>query len=174
MISIICIVNFLSANEDVYANPQNPPPSFEEKYTQIGYKSVEESVKEFESFFKEDVNLPKITPSISFTHKYGRFYEDKKYDTNDFLEIQFVNKESSENNYKIDIRPLENKLTFKGKSNQEEYTLQNGTKAIYFEDQLFNFLVFEKNNLQYMLGINKKVSNKVTPDNLVQIANSIE
>jgi len=37
-----------------------------------------------------------------------------------------------------------------------------------------NFLVFEKDNLQYMLGIDKEVSNKVTPEILVKIANSTD
>ncbi|MFJ7972320.1 hypothetical protein [Psychrobacillus sp. NPDC096389] len=37
----------------------------------------------------------------------------------------------------------------------------------------FNVLVFEKDEWQYMLSINKKVSDKVTPEHLVDIANSI-
>lgn len=36
-----------------------------------------------------------------------------------------------------------------------------------------NFLVFEKDNWQYMLGIDKKILDKVTPEALVDIANSI-
>lgn len=54
------------------------------------------------------------------------------------------------------------------------YTLQNGQKAIYMDKKIMNFLVFEKDNWQYMLRIDKKVSNKVTPEVLVDIANSIE
>ena len=38
---------------------------------------------------------------------------------------------------------------------------------------IMNFLVFEKDNWQYMIGIDKKVSNKVTPEILIDIANSI-
>ncbi|MGE7837600.1 carbon monoxide dehydrogenase [Viridibacillus arvi] len=173
LFSIICIPICFSVNTMVFANPNDTPPSLEEGYTQFGYKSVEEAVKEFENHFKQDVNLPKINPSISFTHQFGRFYEDKKYNINDLLEIKFVNENVKENNYKIDIRPLKNKIVFKGRVNQKTYTLNNGQKAIYFEGHLFNFFVFDYGNWQYMLGIDKRVS-KVTPDTLVKIANSIE
>ncbi|MFB7155760.1 hypothetical protein [Lysinibacillus sp. NPDC056232] len=67
----------------VNANPNDTPPSFEEGYTEAGYKSVKVAVKEFENHFKSDVKLPKILPSISFTHKFGRFVEDKNYNVND-------------------------------------------------------------------------------------------
>lgn len=173
LLSIICIGISFSSNETVYAN-QNNPPSLEEMHTKIGYKSVEKALKEFENHVKQDVKLPTIKPSIPFTHQFGRFTEDKKYDINDTLEIQFLNEKSSGNHYKVDIRPLKSKLVFKNKGNQQVYTLQNGQKAIYMVDRLFNFLVFEKDNCQYMLGIDKKVSNKVSPEILVQIANSIE
>jgi len=57
-----------------------------------------------------------------------------------------VHKDLTNNIYKIDIRPLKNKLDFTNKLNLngKEYTLQDGAKAIYFEHQLFNFFVFEK------------------------------
>lgn len=114
-------------------------------------------------------------PPISFTHQFGKFYEDKKYNVNDALSIMFVNKEIKENIYKIEIRSIEHKINFKDKLNfkGKEYTLLNDTKAIYFEDQLFNFFVFEKNNLQYLLGIYKEVTNTDTPYTLVKIANSL-
>lgn len=168
---LICVWCFRTVN----ANSRDTPPSFEEKFTEAGYKSVKAAVKEFENHFKFDVKLPKKLPSIPFTHQYGRFVEDKNYDVNDSLEIRFVNKDLSNNIYKIDVRPLKNKLDFQDKLNLngKEYTLQDGSKAIYFEHQLFNFLVFEKNNLQYILGISNKVANKVTPETLVLIANSI-
>lgn len=119
------------------------------------------------------MKLPKIKPSIPFTHQFGRFYEDKENNINDLLEIKFVNEKADENNYKIDIRPLKNKIIIKDRDNQKAYTLKNGQKAIYFEHQLFNFFVFENGNWQYMLGMDKRIS-KVTPDILVEIANSIE
>ncbi|MDQ6600813.1 carbon monoxide dehydrogenase [Bacillus salipaludis] len=172
---ILCIACFVPINEIAFASPKDTPPSFEEKFTDVGYKPVKDAVKEFENHFKQDMKFPKIKPSISFTHEFGRFYEDKEYDTNDFLSIRFVNEKSSENNYKIDIRPLKNKVVFKDKVNQKVYTLQNGQKAIYTDNTpIMNFLVFEKDNWQYMLGIDKKVTNKVTPEILVKIANSTD
>lgn len=157
----------------VNANPNDTPPSFEEMYTEIGYKSVKEAVKEFENHFKQEVKLPKIKPSIPFTHQFGRFYEDKEYNLNDSLEIKFVNGQSAENHYKITIHPLKNKIPFKDRGKQKIYTLKNGQEAIYIEHQLFNFFVFENGNWQYILGIDKRVT-KVTPDTFVEIANSIE
>lgn len=175
MISIFCIILFSSTIESVYAYPKNTPPSIEETFEQAGYKSVDEAVKEFENHFKRNVKLPKVNPSIPFTHQFGRFYEDKEYDVNDYLSISFVNEKLSENHYKIDIRPIENKLTFEDKGNQQVYTLQNGQKSIYMTDnKIFCFLIFETDDWQYMLGIDKKISNKVTPEVLVRIANSIE
>lgn len=38
----------------------------------------------------------------------------------------------------------------------------------------FNLLVFESDNWQYMFSIDADVSHKVTPEILVQIANSID
>lgn len=168
----ICRLNY----EIVNANPNDTPPSFEEGFTKAGYKSVKKAVNEFENHFKCEVKLPEMLPSISFTHQFGRFFEDKNYNMNDSLEIRFVNKDIRENIFKIDIRPSKNKLNFKNKLNLngKEYTLRDGTKGIYFEDRLFNFFVFEKNNLQYMLGVYNKVANTETPDILVRIANSID
>ncbi|MFJ8099808.1 carbon monoxide dehydrogenase [Lysinibacillus sp. NPDC096212] len=173
---MISIIFLFSTNEWVTANFENPPPSFEEKFAEGGYKSVEESVKEFENHCKCAVKLPQIMPPISFTHQFGKFYEDKKYNMNDALSLMFVNKEIKENIYKIEIRSIENKINFKDKLNfkGKEYTLQGDTKAIYFEDQLFNFFVFEKNNSQYLLGIYKEVTNTDTPHIFVKIANSIK
>jgi hypothetical protein len=70
----------------------------------------------------------------------------------------------------IDIRTLKNKLDFEG----EEYELQDGTKGIYYEAKYYNFFVFEKYNLQYMLGIHKKLVDTETPERLVDVANSID
>ena len=171
--SIISIAICFSASEMVFAKPDDKPSSLEEGHAQFGYISVEETVKEFENHFKQDVNLPKIKPSIPFTHQFGKFYIDKEYNINNVLAIKFVNEKVVENYYKIDIRPLKNKINFKDRVHQRVYPLKNGQKAIYFEHQLFNFFVFENDNWQYMLGIDKRVPN-VTPETFVEIANSIE
>lgn len=119
------------------------------------------------------MKLPLRQPPVAFTHQFGRFsnLEGNIYDP---FEVKYINDEMPENHYKIDIRPLKNKLVFKDRGNQKVYILQNGQKAIYMVYLLFNFFVFEKNNWQYMLGIDKRLSNKVTPEMLVEIANSID
>ncbi|MGX9134807.1 carbon monoxide dehydrogenase [Rummeliibacillus sp. JY-2-4R] len=163
---------FFSATGGVLANSNSdiPPPSFEDKFAEGGYTSVGESVKEFENHMKCEVSLPEVIPSISFTHKFGRFDDGTEYNRYNELQIRFVHKDVSENIFKMDIRPIKDKLNFEGK----EYTLSDGSKGIYFEDYQFNFFVFEKNNLQYLLGIHKKLSNTVTPDIFVRIANSVK
>ncbi|MBB6447678.1 hypothetical protein [Bacillus benzoevorans] len=50
---LFCWIN----NGTVYANLDDMS-SLEEMYTQIGYKTVEEAVIEFENHFKKDVKLP--------------------------------------------------------------------------------------------------------------------
>ncbi|MBQ0138318.1 MAG: carbon monoxide dehydrogenase, partial [Kurthia sp.] len=83
--------------------------------------------------------------------------------------IRYVHENKNENIFKIDIQLLENKMIFQGK----EYILEDGTRAVYFEREYFNFMVFEKNNLQYIMGISNKISFKETAEELVRIANSI-
>ena len=163
------IVMFLS-NIGLHAAEQDLPPSFEEGYEEVGYKSVEVAVKEFEAHFKCKVELPGMVPPISFTHQFGSFFEDKRHRMNDNLSIRFVNKDHRKNIFKIDIRPVHNKITFDGK----EYALQYGGKGIYFEFHDFHFYVFDKNGLQYLLGIHQEVSDIDTPDMLARLADSVK
>jgi hypothetical protein len=175
LLFLLSILICVTSNETIiHAKTNNTLPPLEEMYTQNGYKTVEEAVVEFENHFKKDVKLPFIIPSIPFTHQFGRFTEDKEYDINDSLNIEFINEKSPENHYKIDIRPLKNKITIKDRANQKTYTLKNGQKATFFVEQNVYFFVFEKDKWQYMLGIDKRLSNKVTAEMLVAIANSID
>lgn len=174
----IFLISFLliSANSEVYANQKNMTPSIDERFEEVGYKSVDEAVTEFENYFNCEVILPKVSPPISLTHKYGRFSKDMRYDSNNALNIIFVNKNLKDNIYKIDIRPLTNKVNFDNKVSfkGEEYKLKNGNKAIYFEEHQFEFLVFEQNKLQYILGLHKNSSNLEKVELLLRIANSVE
>ncbi|MGN7942164.1 carbon monoxide dehydrogenase [Virgibacillus sp. 6R] len=174
---LLILLSFLicgTSNGTVYAKPNNTLPPLEEMYIKHGYKTVEEAVNEFEKHFKKDVKLPFIVPSIPFTHQFGRFTEDKEYGVNDSLNIEFINENSPENHYKIDIRPLKNKITINDKANQKSYTLKNGHEAIFFAEQNVYFFVFEKDKWQYILGIDKRLTKKVSAEMLVAIANSID
>ena len=101
LIFFISAIPFLFVNVKMYAL-EDAPTTFENKYTEAGYKSIEDSVKEFEAFCKCEVKLPEVLPPILFTHEFGRFSEDKKY-INDVLEIRYVHENKSENIFKIDI-----------------------------------------------------------------------
>ncbi|MER2089495.1 MAG: carbon monoxide dehydrogenase [Sporosarcina sp.] len=158
---------FLFVSVKMYAI-EDTASTFEKKYAEVGYKSIEESVKDFQEFCKCEVRLPKALPPIPFTHVFGKFSEDKKY-INDILEIRYVHENKTENIFKIDIKLLENKMEFKGK----EYLLEDGTKAVYFEREYFNFMVFEKNNLQFLMGISNKIIDIDPGEELVRLANSI-
>lgn len=166
---LFCGIN----NGTVYANLNDMSPPLEEMYTQIGYKTVEEAVIEFENHFKKDVKLPFLVPSIPFTHYFGRF-NDLKTAINNSLDIEFINEKSPENHYKIDIRPVKHKIAINDKSVLKVFKLRNGNDAKYIEISGFNVLVFEIDNRQYMISIDKRVSNTVTPEMLVEIANSID
>jgi hypothetical protein len=52
----------------------------------------------------------------------------------------------------------------------QTYKLKDGNGAVYMTISGFNVLVFR----QYMLSIDKRVSDKVTPELLVKIAESID
>jgi len=140
-----------------------------DKYSEGGYKSLDSAVHAFEKYYKTEVKLPTIPSTISFTHKFGKFYVDSEYNLNTTLNLIFVNEHIKENIFKIDIRSLKHKLDFEG----ESYPLKDGSKGVYFEHQIYKFFVFEKNNLQYMFGIHKKGADSIKPELLVEMANSI-
>ncbi|MBK5484759.1 hypothetical protein JFV29_23250 [Peribacillus sp. TH16] len=67
-------------------------------------------------------------------------------------------------------------IRFSDKYVSKTFKLDNGSVAKYMEKPFkgYNLLVFERDDWEYMFGIDKKVSDKVTPEILVQIANSID
>ncbi len=148
---------------------------YEKIYPEIGYKTVEEAVRDFEEHFKRELKLPSRIPPISFTHQFGRF-SNLEGDMNDTLEITFISEQESQHHFKIDIRPIKYKRQFSNKHISGVFKLNNGSDAKYMEKLSlgFNHLVFERDHWQYMLSIDKDVSNIVTPEILVQIANSID
>jgi hypothetical protein len=146
------------------------PRPLEEIYTEIGYKAVEEAVQEFEQRYNQDLKLPSKVPPINFTHQFGRF-NDLDGNVNDSLELQFLNENSPESHYKIDVRPANYKIPMKG---ENAYKLKSGDNAIYTNVRTFNLFVFEQDGWQYILSIDKRVSNQVTPEIFVEIANSVQ
>ena len=158
----------------VNAKPNDTPPSFEEKFTEVGYKSVADALDDFEHHFNRELKLPTRVPPISFTHYFGRF-SNLDGEINDTLEVKFISDQLPDNHFKMDVRPIQHKITFE-KYKSKVFKLKNGTDATYIDDLKvgFNLLVFERDNWQYMFSIDADVSDKVTPEILVQIANSID
>lgn len=79
--------------------------------------------------------------------------------------------------YKKVVKSLRYKLPIREKSVIKTFVLKNGTVAthITFITFLgFNLLVFARDNWRYTLNFDKRVSDKVTPEILVEIANSID
>lgn len=158
----------------VNAKLNDTPPSFEETLAGVGYKSVADALDDFEHHFNQELELPTRVPPISFTHYFGRF-SNLDGEINDTLEVKFISDQLPDNHFKIDIRPIQHKITFE-KYKLKVFKLKNGTNATYINDLKFGFnlLVFESDNWQYMFSIDADVSDKVTPEILVQIANSID
>lgn len=158
---------------NVYANSNDKPQPFEQIYLEIGYKTVEEAVSEFEDHFKQNLKLPLRVPPIEFTHHFGRF-SDLEGEINDSFEVEYISDKSPKNHYKIDILPIEHKIPIRDKYVLDVYEMKNDIQATYMTISGFNVLVFERDNWQYMLSVDKRVSDTVTPEVLVEIANSID
>jgi len=149
-------------------NPQKTTPYYEDHSKRVGYKSVDEAVKEFEKYCNCVVKLPTMILDEQFTHEFGAVYKDKKNSENIQLQIRFVNREMRNNILKIDIHT--NPSDYEGNI----YPLNNEQTGIYSEQNTFSVFVFEKNNLQYVVSIDKELTNLHSPQLLIDIANSIE
>lgn len=146
----------------------------EYSYKKIGYKSIDKALNDFEEHYKRLVHLPIKLPPIPFTIQLGRF-TNLDGNINDDFEIEYINDKHPENHYQIWIKPSKYGLTIKNRLIDKTYTLKNGETAIYSTKAFrgANLLAFDYNGWQYVLSIDKRVSNKVTADTLLDIANSI-
>ncbi|WOV84391.1 hypothetical protein PGH26_00135 [Sporosarcina jeotgali] len=90
--------------------------------------------------------------------------------------MAFINDQLSENHFKIEVRAVAHKIEFSDKEVLKTFKLDNANTARYMEKPIsgFNLLEFERDNWQYVFSIDKKVSDRITPEILVQIANSID
>jgi hypothetical protein len=127
---VILILIFGAISPIAYAISNDKPLPYEKIYPEIGYKTVEEAVKDF----KQNLELPLRVPPITFTHNFGRF-SDLDGEINDSLEVKLISDISPGNHYKINVRPVKYKIP---------------------------------------ISVDKRVSDKVTPETLVEIANSID
>ncbi len=167
MLSTVCTTN----NGTVYAISNDTNKTFEEEFTELGYKDVHHAIKDFETYTGQDIKLPLKVPPITFTHCFGKFND---VPDNVKLEIRCLNDKLGKNHYKMYVRPLEDKLELRNNVPKKIYELTDGSEAKLINLEIHEALLFESNNLQYMLSIDKRVVDKVTPNVLVEIANSID
>jgi hypothetical protein len=172
---LLIFVTFLfgSNNEEVLSAGKNNPQSQEDFYRGIGYETVDAALSDFEKHFNLELQLPLRVPPLAFTHILGRF-NDLSGEENDSFEAEYINEKSPDNHYKITVRPVKHKIEFNREKIIKVIELNNGKEAMFIDLEGFNVLVFERNNWQYMLSLNKKVSNVMLPGTLVKLANSID
>lgn len=166
---------FEMSSLSVDANKIEKNPSFQEIFTDGGYKTVESALDEFEQHFNQQLKLPIQVPPIPFTHYLGSF-TNLDGEINDSFEVKFIHEQVPENHFKMNVRPTQYKMDFTGKIMTNTYKLKNGNIAQYTKELIrgFNLLIFERDGWQYVFSIDKKVSDEVTPEILVEIANSID
>jgi len=146
--------------------------SLEKFLLEIGYKEVNIALRESNDYFKRDIALPTQLPPITFTHNFGRFNHSFGKE-NDQFEIIYLNDNFGQNHYQIRVRPVQYKLEFSDEKIDHTIKLNDGSAAIYSTKLPLDVLVFEKNEWQYTLLVEKRISNTVTKEVLVDIANSI-
>lgn len=161
-------LNFVSAKDS------DSPQPLEVFLPEIGYKTVEVAVKEFEHHYNKEQKLPLRVPPISFTHHFGRF-SDLEGEMNDQLEVVMISDQMPQNHFKIKVRPVEHKMPFE-KYIMNVFKLKNGSEAAYIENPRigFHLLVFERDDWQYVFSIDRDVADQVTAEVLIDIANSID
>ena len=167
----LCLYSPVSMKAD---EPYIGNSDFEKIFLDGGYKDVYKALQESKDHFKRTIVLPTQLPPIAFTHHFGRF-SNLDGDLNDGLEITYLNKDFSQNHYMISVKPAEYRLTFRQEHIKQSFKLTDGTKAI-FSNRIegFHLLMFEKDGWQYILSVDKRISDIVTPKVLAEIANSIK
>lgn len=124
-------------------------------------------VKEYELKFKKNVLVP-----VSFPFEITDF---DGYIDDGYLLLKYRN-EPINVMLKILVSPAERQLNFLKASQDEFYTLNNGTKVLYrISDPIEYGIIFQKDGLQYHIGIgNKKyLKKKFTVHHLLNIAESM-
>ena len=86
--------------------------------------------------------------------------------------MEFINEKSNKNNFLICVAP-KGSIEILDEEVINEFNLKSGNIAYLLDDGRGIELIFEKDNLQYRFSIDKRISEKITPEILVQIANSI-
>ncbi|WP_078410720.1 hypothetical protein [Priestia abyssalis] len=175
LLKIFLVSMMLNLSFIVAASANYTSAEFQKSLVDVGYKSVFEALEESNNHFQRDIALPVQLPPISFTHSLGRL-TNLDGEINDSFEITYMNKDYIKNHYEIRVVPSMYRIEFRDGQIDQTFKLKDGNKAIYSTNKTrgFNLLAFEKDNWQYILSINKSVSDKVPARILVEIADSIK
>ncbi|KRF67646.1 hypothetical protein ASG99_14030 [Bacillus sp. Soil768D1] len=170
---VLCIPFYFTFTGTTYAS--NDSKELENSLSEIGYTSVHQALQDSNKHFNRTISLPIQLPPVPFTHNYGRF-NNPEGKLNDGFEAEYFNKALSENHYMIRVRPVENRIKFKKGFIDQTFKLNDGNTAIYSTkaSSVINLLIFEKDGWQYMLSVDKRISDKVTSKILIEIADSIK
>ncbi|OAB25550.1 hypothetical protein PMSD_27750 [Paenibacillus macquariensis subsp. defensor] len=123
------------------------------------------------------IHLPAKVPAIAFTHQFAKC-NDLDGNMNDHLKIEYLNQFKDGVHYMMRLNPIEHKLKVipHKKDIITTYKLKDGSKAVFGttpEPKSFNLLVFEKGSWQYILSVDQRMSDIVTAEVFVQIAESL-
>ena len=146
---------------------------FEKVLLDIGFKDVHEALLESETYYMRKIALPTQLPPVAFTHNFARF-SNYHGEENEEFEMAYLHEEIPSNHYQIRVRPAKYKLEFDEAKIDQTIPLADGSEAIYTTKMPQDTLAFEKNDWQYLLIVDKRISDAVTRDVLVDIANSIQ
>lgn len=138
-----------------------------------GGELVEEAVRACEKHFGTAVYLPPQLPPVAFTHQYGRCY-DMEGGLDEHLEIHYLNRNKLDNDYRIELYPLENKQQLKHLTFQESVLTDHTTAKFYKgPTNTLQLFVFEKGNWQYLLTAANGASSEIRQQELTEIAESL-
>jgi hypothetical protein len=172
-ITVLCIC--LTFSFSFVAKADYSSEEFQKSYFDVGYKEIHKALQESNEHMKRGIPLPVQLPPVAFTHNFGRF--DSSYgESHGKLEIEYLNKDIPQNHFMIFVQPDKYGLPIRKEHIDQTLTLKDGSKAIYSTKiaRGFNLLVFEKGGFQYVLSVDKRISDKVTPEILMEITNSIQ
>ncbi|KZE63285.1 hypothetical protein AWM68_15950 [Fictibacillus phosphorivorans] len=166
---VLFVVVFLFFTNNMYSvSAKNQPLSIEELYKKSGFKSDEALIREYEKKYRLKIGTPKKFPFI-ISDMFGKIDHTDKPPK---LELAYINNKIPKDSLRIFIRPVLSKLQLR--EGDEIYHLKDGTKAIYRSNYGIAYVLeFQKNGVEYFIGIGKSTDKTITVNNLMEIAESI-
>jgi hypothetical protein len=170
IVSVI-VLAFLLGTSVMPGVAKGASDSLEEDLFDMGFEPVLAAIETCETHFGRKIVIPYKLPTIPFHYFLGRC--GTSYGINNQFQVDFINEDVAV--YSIRMRPIEQRIDFSKNERARKYNLNDGSTASYIEIRPGKpyFLVFDKKDWQYTLQVNSKEPNIVTPEQLVEIADSI-